>query len=152
MAYLIRKVETQDLLALVELCRKHAEYEQAEYDSATKQELLSSALFDTPPKLYCWVVEHNKQLVGYTSYTFDFSTWDAATFLYLDCLYLEPSCRGLGIGEEIMYRLKQVAQHNNCVNIQWQTPYFNTGAIKFYKRIGGVGKEKVRFLWNLSDV
>lgn len=149
MEYHIRAIQAEDLPALVELCHKHADYEQAVYSPINKEDLLGKALFAENPKLFCWVVESNKQLVGYTSYTFDYSTWDAGMFLYLDCLYLEPECRGLGIGEEIMQKLKTVAQQNNCVNMQWQTPGFNTNAIRFYERMGGVGKNKVRFVWNL---
>lgn len=149
MEYKIRAVQAQDLPILVELCRKHAEYEQAIYDSINKEKLLAEALFTESPKLFCQVVESNQQLVGYASYTFDYSTWDAGIFLYLDCLYLEPEYRGLGIGEEIMQKLKEIAQKNACINIQWQTPDFNTRAIRFYERVGGVGKNKVRFVRNL---
>ena len=149
MEYQIRAVQAQDLTALIDLCRKHARYEQASYDPTNKEQLLGETLFAGNPKLFCWVVESDKQLVGYASYTFDYSTWDAGTFLYLDCLYLEPECRGLGIGEEIMQKLKVIAQQNNCVNIQWQTPDFNIRAIQFYQQIGGVGNNKVRFAWDL---
>lgn len=149
MEYLIRAILPQDLTVLIDLCRKHAEYEQAIYETANKEQLLREALFTESPKLFCWVIESNKQLVGYASYTFDYSTWDAGTFLYLDCLYLEPQCRGLGIGEEIMQKIREVARQNNCINIQWQTPDFNTRAIKFYERMGGLGKSKVRFVWDL---
>ena len=149
MGHQIRPVQPEDLSVLVELCRKHAEYEQASFDPTNKEYLLAKELFAENPKLFCMVVESNQQLVGYASYTFDYSTWDAGMFLYLDCLYLETECRGLGIGEEIMQKLKEIAQQNNCVNIQWQTPDFNTRAIKFYERVGGIGNNKVRFTWEV---
>jgi len=53
------------------------------------------------------------------------------------------------IGEKIFDNLKEIAILNDCVNIQWQTPAFNERATKFYKRIGGTGKDKVRFFINL---
>ncbi|HEX9151964.1 MAG TPA: GNAT family N-acetyltransferase, partial [Flavobacterium sp.] len=94
---------------------------------------------------FCLVAEKNKTIVGYAAYTFDFSTWDAASFMYLDCLYLEENFRGFGIGEAILEQLKQIAADKKCINIQWHTPKFNERAIKFYNRIGGNGKDKVRF-------
>lgn len=145
MEYLIRPCEIKDLSALVRLCQNHAEYEQAAYYNAGKEELLGTALFAEDPKLFCMVIESNNQLAGYFSYTFDFSTWDAQNFLYLDCLYLEPAYRGFGIGEQAIEILKVVGKENKCVNIQWQTPIFNERGIKFYKRIGGNGNEKMRF-------
>lgn len=145
MEYIIRKCQEQDLPKVVELCRKHADYEKAPYNPTGKQENLKQAIFSDTPSVYCNVVEINGQIEGYFSYTFDFSTWDAQLFLYLDCLYLEPEYRGKRIGEKIFEELKSIAKKNNCVNIQWHTPDFNERAIKFYHRIGGTGKNKVRF-------
>ena len=150
MEYIIRKCEAKDLPALVELCGKHAAFEQADYTLIGKQELLRNAILADVPKLFCFVIESDSKLEGYFSYTFDYSTWDAQTFLYLDCLYLEPAFRGLRIGEIVFNNLKEIAKINNCINIQWQTPIFNNRAIKFYNRIGGIGKDKVRFFINIQ--
>ncbi|WP_316634893.1 GNAT family N-acetyltransferase [uncultured Flavobacterium sp.] len=149
MEYSIRNCEVSDLPKLVVLCQKHAEFEKADYSPEGKEDRLKKALFDKLPKLYCLVVATDNDIVGYVSYTFDYSTWDAATFIYMDCLFLEEETRGLGIGEILIEKLKQIGTEKNCVNIQWQTPEFNERAIKFYNRIGGKGKDKVRFTLNL---
>lgn len=145
MEFIIRNCNTSDLTKLVELSQKHAEYEKASYTSEGKEDKLKIALFAESPKLYCLIVEFNAVIIGYATYTFDYSTWDAADFMYLDCLYLEDTARGFGIGEAIIEKLKQIAVNKNCINILWQTPTFNTKAIKFYNRIGANGKDKVRF-------
>nr|WP_315151651.1 GNAT family N-acetyltransferase [uncultured Flavobacterium sp.] len=149
MNYLIRECLPNDIAAVVDLCQKHAAYEKASFDPIGKEEKLKNALFDKQPQLFCLVVEVKGVIVGYASYTFDFSTWDAAAFMYMDCLYLEEEARSFGIGEALIERLKQIAATKNCINIQWQTPEFNERAIKFYHRIGGKGKDKVRFSLNL---
>jgi ribosomal protein S18 acetylase RimI-like enzyme len=145
MEYIIRKCKENDLPTLIELCQKHADYEQATFDKTGKEVLLKRAIFSESQKLFCYVIESNDILAGYFSYTLDFSTWDAKNFLYLDCLYLEPEFRGLGIGEKAFEMLKEIAKENDSINIQWHTPVFNERAIKFYNRIGGTGKDKVRF-------
>lgn len=149
MKHLIRNCETSDLKMVVALCQKHAEYEQATFNPKGKENGLKNALFCEQPKLFCLVVEKNKTIVGYATYTFDFSTWDAANFMYLDCLYLEENIRGFGTGEAIIEQLKQIAADKNCINIQWHTPKFNERAIKFYSRIGGNKKDKLRFFLDL---
>ncbi|SNR80860.1 GNAT family N-acetyltransferase [Flavobacterium sp. ov086] len=149
MEYSIRNCEVSDLPKLVVLCQKHAEYEKAAYSPEGKEEGLKKALFDENPKLHSLVVATKETIVGYVSYTFDFSTWNAATFIYMDCLFLEEETRGLGIGEILIEKLKQIGTEKNCVNIQWQTPEFNERAIKFYNRIGGKGKDKIRFTLDL---
>jgi ribosomal protein S18 acetylase RimI-like enzyme len=149
MEYIIRECEEKDLPELVELCCKHSAFEQANYTSSGKETLLKNAIFSDKPNLFCSVIESNNKLQGYFSYTFDYSTWDAQTFLHLDCLYLEPAFRGLRIGEIVFDKLKKIAKLNDCINIQWQTPVFNDRAIKFYNRIGGTGKDKMRFFIEL---
>jgi ribosomal protein S18 acetylase RimI-like enzyme len=149
MDYIIRELEEKDLSNLVKLCQNHAEYEKANYSSINKEIQLKNAIFSQNPLLYCYVIYSGTELGGYFSYTFDFSTWDAQTFLYLDCLYLEPNFRGQKIGEQVFEKLKEIGKENNCVNIQWQTPTFNERAIKFYNKIGATGKDKRRFFIDL---
>lgn len=150
MEYSIRNCEIADLPKLVILCQKHAAFEKAAYSPEGKEEGLKKALFDSNPKLHCLVVAVKDTIVGYASYTFDYSTWDAANFLYMDCLFLEEEARSFGIGEILIHKLKEIGTQNNCVNLQWQTPQFNERAIKFYNRIGAKGKDKVRFTLDLN--
>jgi ribosomal protein S18 acetylase RimI-like enzyme len=149
MEYSIRNCEITDLPKLVILCQKHAEFEKADYSPEEKEEGLKKALFDEQPKLYCLVVATKETIVGYISYTFDFSTWDASNFIYMDCLFLEEEARSFGIGELLIDKLKQIGIEKNCINLQWQTPQLNERAIKFYNRIGAKGKDKVRFTLDL---
>ncbi len=149
MEYLIRKCEIADLPKLVILCQKHADFEKDDYSPEGKEEGLKKALFSENPKLHCLVVAVKNTIVGYVSYTFDFSTWNTAEFLYMDCLFLEEEARSFGIGEVLIDKLKEIGIENNCVNIQWQTPQFNERAIKFYNRMGAKGKDKVRFTLTL---
>ena len=147
--YVIRWCTRADLPSIIGLCAEHAAFERASYDPTGKLVKLERAIFADPPRLYCRVVEVDSEVIGYATYTFDFSTWDASVFLYLDCLYLKSKFRGEGIGEEIMRTIITIAQESTCVNVQWQTPEFNVRAMKFYRRIGGVGQRKMRFLIGL---
>ena len=108
MEYSIKNCEPQDLPKLVILCQKHAEFEKADFSPEGKEEGLKEALFGDNPKLYCLVVATDKDIVGYVSYTFDYSTWDAATFMYMDCLFLEEEARSFGIGEVLIEKLRPV--------------------------------------------
>ena len=78
-----------------------------------------------------------------------FSTWDAAFYMYLDCLFLGENIRGNGIGKKLIERIKVEAKKNNCNTIQWQTPQSNVQAIRFYRSIGAVSKSKKRFFLTL---
>lgn len=144
--YVIRPVQKHELAELLPLLQEHAAYEQCSFSPEGKLERLSAAIFQQPAKLFCEVVAIEKKLIGFVSYTFDYSTWDAGEFMYMDCLFLRENARGLGIGNAIMHKLQQIASNRGCINIQWQTPDFNQPAIRFYNRLGASQKTKARFI------
>jgi len=143
--YKIRKAEPKDILKLVELSADHAAYEKATYRSLGKAPLLEHHLFSEQPSFYCLVAEINGEVVGYTAYMKQFSMWDCASYIYMDCLYLDEDARGFGLGEKLVLQIKEHAKELGCTLLQWQTPSFNTRAIKFYKRLGASSKSKERF-------
>lgn len=145
----IRFVENHDIESLVQLCQLHAIYEKSDFKPLGKAEELTRHLFSENPPLYCLVVEMENEIIGYATYMKQFSTWDAGFYVYMDCLFLTEKSRGLGIGERLINRIKQEAEKLDCNLIQWQTPEFNTRAMKFYDRIGGVSKTKERYFLNL---
>ena len=143
--YLIREIRENDLDELMLLISEHTAYENADFISDGKKERLKTELFETGCQLQCWVVEIDQVVQGFCSFTFDYSTWDAAYFIYMDCLYIRSQFRGLGIGSAVLGKLKKLANEKWCVNVQWHTPDFNAPAIKFYKKNGALSKNKVRF-------
>lgn len=141
----IRDVIPADLDDLVQLCAEHAEYERAPYDHAGKKEGLAAALFSLHPPLFCLIAEDsNQHILGYAAFMPEYSTWDAAYYLHMDCLYLRPHARGRGIGRRLMAEIARRAPGLGCTQIQWQTPSFNERAIVFYNRLGATSRSKIR--------
>ena len=147
----IRFALPKDIPRILELCQAHAAYEQSTYSLEGKVQQLSDALFHYPPAAYCLLLEIDQQIVGYATFMKQFSTWDAAFYLYLDCLYFEPEARGKGLGKLVMDTIWAFAKAENCFQIQWQTPDFNESAIGFYKKIGATAKSKERFFWLVDN-
>jgi ribosomal protein S18 acetylase RimI-like enzyme len=58
---------------------------------------------------------------------------------------LKDYSRWQGLGEQLIREVAKLAIEKNCVNVQWQTPDWNLGAMNFYKRLGATSKNKVRF-------
>ncbi|TWJ03279.1 L-amino acid N-acyltransferase YncA [Mucilaginibacter frigoritolerans] len=149
--YLIREIQENDLDELMLLIEEHTAYEQAVYNGVGKKERLQKELFRENSQLKCWVIEIDNKVNGFCSFTYDYSTWDAAFFIYMDCLYIRSSFRGIGIGSVILARLKVLAAEKQYVNVQWQTPDFNAPAIAFYKKNGALSKDKVRFTLSVDS-
>ncbi|NDJ58215.1 GNAT family N-acetyltransferase [Enterobacteriaceae bacterium 4M9] len=148
----IRPVRPDELVQLVALCAEHAEYEKLCYHANGQQQRLQTALFSQPARLFSWVVaDDNGVLRGYVAATIDYSTWSAAPFVYMDCLYLTASLRGHGIGQQLMKTLIDFAEQNECSEIQWQTPPDNQLGIGFYQHIGANRLPKARFTLNRTS-
>lgn len=145
----IRFAKKQDVKQIVKLCELHATYEKATFDTFNKEESLIKHLFDSSNNIKCLVVENNNQIVGYSTFTKQFSTWDANYYIYLDCLFFNEEVRGKGLGTKLMVKIKEYAKSENCKIIQWQTPDFNEKAITFYRKLGAKSKTKERFYWNI---
>ena len=100
--------------------------------------------------VHCLVIERGHQIVGYATFMKQFSTWDAAWYMYLDCLFLKKEIRGNGWGLKMMEKIKTYAKQEKCSSIQWQTPSFNASGIVFYSKIGAISKTKESFFWNIT--
>jgi GNAT superfamily N-acetyltransferase len=143
----VRRAERSDLPRVAELAAQHAEYERAAPPVPDLAKRLSALLFDTPaPRLCCLVAEApDGEVVGYATCAPELSTWEGREYLYLDCLFLAPGHRGLGLGALLMEAVAERARGLGLPEVQWQTPAWNDGAIRFYARLGALGTDKRRF-------
>ena len=141
----IRYALNEDVEQLIELCKQHAAFENAEYDPVHKSELLEKSLFSKNAVLKCIVAEFKDNLIGYSTFMKQYSTWDASYYVYMDCLFLNSNARNRGIGRELMDEIRLYAISEECQLIEWQTPKDNLNAIRFYHRLGAVSKGKERF-------
>jgi ribosomal protein S18 acetylase RimI-like enzyme len=148
MNYKIRRATPVDIDEIINLCEEHAVFEGTTYWKNGKAERLSEFLFNDNPRLQCLIAENGDGIVGYATYSFEISTWDAGYFTHMDCLYLRSSARGIGIGEALVKEIAKQTRANGLCQLQWQTPISNERAIKFYYRLGANSKEKLRFYIN----
>lgn len=148
---MIRFATKEDIDEILTLCKEHAEFEESHYTAEGKKEALLKALFSDSPLLYCLVAEHEGKIYGYATFMKQFSTWDAAHYVYLDCLYLREEARGLRTGEKLMEEIKKESLKLGCELMQWQTPDFNTRALKFYNRMEAYSKTKERFFLRIEN-
>lgn len=146
----VRPARAADAPALAPLCAAHAAYERIPYAPEGHAQRLADAL--DAGRLRAWLGLLRGNAVGYASATLDFSTLTGAPFLHLDCLYLEPTARGLGLGGELLTAVAGCARALGCDQLQWQTPVWNADAIRFYDRLGAIRQEKYRYTMALKHL
>ncbi|MFE6338723.1 GNAT family N-acetyltransferase [Streptomyces sp. NPDC057798] len=145
----VRPARPTDLPAVAGLAAEHAAYERALPPPADLARRLETLLFGQaqPPRLSVFVAElgDGDNIVGYASCAPEVSTWDGDEYLLMDCLFLRSGHRGLGIGPMLMAAVAADARARGLGRIQWQTPAWNTDAIRFYDRLGARATEKLRY-------
>jgi GNAT superfamily N-acetyltransferase len=146
----IRPGEEADLPELAELIREHAHYENAAEVRADLQTALQLWLFAPHPRTHVLVAVRGEELIGYASWSLEASTWHASEYAHLDCLYLRDTTRGHGIGRALMDAVATDAHTAGASEMQWQTPDWNTGAIRFYRRTGAREAPKIRYALPLT--
>ncbi|MFE0098762.1 GNAT family N-acetyltransferase [Streptomyces sp. NPDC059009] len=147
----MRRARAGDLRDVALLASEHAAYENASPPPADLAERLEALLFGVrEPRLRCFVAELSDEsgggeIVGYATCAPEISTWDGAEYLHMDCLFLREGCRGLKVGERLVQAVVDEARELGLAQVQWQTPPWNTGAIRFYDRLGARAKGKLRY-------
>jgi len=150
--YSIRAARREDLPEIVRLCAEHAQYEQARFEPEGKAERLAQFFFGERPRAHCLVLENGDgHLAGYATFSLEFSTWDADQYFHVDCLYIREEARNRGVGWIFGKRIAEEMVKHGAPTIQFQTPTFNTIAIRIYQAMGATRKDKARFYATRDD-
>lgn len=145
----IRLAESSDLDAVISLCIAHADFERAGLNPRGLDERLLQAIEGSDPRLVIFLAEIDRKPAGYASATREFSTWGATEYLHMDCLFVEESMRGRQIGGKLFTAIVDYAKGFGIEEVQWQTPNWNSHAIRFYRALGASHKTKERFTFNV---
>ncbi|MCX5302635.1 GNAT family N-acetyltransferase [Streptomyces sp. NBC_00160] len=149
----IRRARVGDLPRLVELVHEHVAYEKSAPRPPDLAERLGPRLFAEDARL--WVLlacAPDGTVVGYAACSAEFSFWDARHYLHMDGLYLAEEARGHGLGAALMDGVRELARERGLGEVQWQTPDWNEGAIRFYDRLGAAGRPKRRYALAVEPV
>lgn len=84
--------------------------------------------------------------IGFALYYFVYSTFACRPILFIEDLFVLPDQRGKGAGKALMSALARIAMQKKCDQIAWNVLYWNTRAIKFYRRLGA----RVEKTWRLA--
>jgi GNAT superfamily N-acetyltransferase len=98
--------------------------------------MLHEALFGARHACDALVAERNGRAVGFALYFTTFSTFLCKPGLYLEDLFVEPECRGLGIGKGLLVRLAAIAAERDCGRFEWRVLDWNEPSIRFYESLG----------------
>lgn len=146
-SYEIRRAELADALQLHALIKEHAAFERGQAN--LRVEDLATLLAGNSPPAEVIVAATKSDVLGYASFTFDFSLWRGHKWAHLDCLFVREHVRGQAVGAALLARVREIASNSGVDRLEGQTPEWNAGGIAFYKREGAEIIAKARFQFSL---
>ena len=132
----LRPAQPRDVPAIVGLITELAEFEHLAHLLQITPETLSPHLFGERPVVESVVAETDGRIVGFALFFTNFSTFLAKPGLYLEDLYVQPACRGQGIGKALLSHLGALANARNYGRFEWSVLDWNENAIRFYEKMG----------------
>ncbi|KAG8038619.1 hypothetical protein G9C98_007326 [Cotesia typhae] len=130
----IRKLQREDCVALRNLIKELADFEEMPDGPKLDAEDLEKNGFGEQPLFHSFVAEIENQIVGYAIYYYTFSTWRGKS-MFLDELYVKPSHRKMHIGSLLFDAVAKKASENSCCRLDFIVLDWNPAA-EFYKRRG----------------
>lgn len=146
----ISRADCSDIDNIIVLMQEHALFEEAELFTQNLDNKLANSLQGTPARLAVFLARTFNNNVGYCALTREFSSWRGEEYMHMDCLYIQATMRGNGIGALLMDAAKEFTNAQGITELQWQTPKWNEKAIKFYQKMGAHGLTKQRFTYNVG--
>ena len=134
--YQLRPAEPRDVPAIAGLIAELAEFEQLSHLLRLTPETLAPHLFGERPVVEAVVTESGGQVVAFALFFTNFSTFLAQPGLYLEDLYVQPACRGAGIGKALLSHLGALAATRGYGRFEWSVLDWNENAIRFYEKMG----------------
>ena len=138
----LRAARPADVPAIAGLVAELAEFEHLSHLLQLTPETLAPHLFGARPVVEAVVAElgpgmaDSGRLVAYALFFTNFSTFLAKPGLYLEDLYVQPACRGAGIGRALLAHLGALAVARDYGRFEWSVLDWNENAIRFYQGMG----------------
>jgi GNAT superfamily N-acetyltransferase len=134
--FLIRPAQPADVAHIHAMIVELAVFEKLEHMVVATEVLLHEGLFGARPACEALVGEENGEVVCFSLFFHNFSTFLTKKGLYLEDLYVRQAHRGKGFGRQMLVKLAQLAVERNCGRFEWSVLDWNQPAIDFYKAMG----------------
>jgi GNAT superfamily N-acetyltransferase len=132
----IRPISPNDGKAFLSLMAALADYEKLPRPSPAARRRLLRDCTGPKRKFETLLAFSGGRPVGYAVFFETYSTFLAKPTLYLEDLFVLPESRGLGIGLRLFRACLAEAKRRGCGRMEWTVLDWNTGAARFYEKLG----------------
>ncbi|MFK4065781.1 GNAT family N-acetyltransferase [Streptomyces sp. NPDC029674] len=141
---MIRTATPADIPVIHALVRDLAAYEKAPDEARATEEQLREALFGERPAAFAHIAEDDTsgEVVGFSVWFLNFSTWRGVHGIYLEDLYVRPEARGGGHGKALLTELARICVERGYERLEWSVLDWNEPSINFYKSLGALPQDE----------
>jgi GNAT superfamily N-acetyltransferase len=132
----LRRAVRADVPEILRLIRALADYEKLSGEVVATEAGLADSLFGARPAAEVLLAEEDGRAVGFALFFQNYSTFLAKPGIYLEDLFVEPACRGRGIGKALLKAVARLAVERGCGRFEWAVLDWNAPAIGFYESLG----------------
>ncbi len=116
----IREATKNDIGTLYNLILGIAKYHNQEKSVITNSKEMLGSGFGDNLKFGALLAEINGEIVGYLSYTWNYSIWNGCEYMNLDDLYVTSEYRGQKVGLHLMRHAQDFCINKEINPIRWE--------------------------------
>ncbi len=131
----IRFAGPEDVSTILSFIMRLAEFENLSHEVMATEEILKDSLF-IKNQAEVIIGELKGEPVAFALFFHNFSTFLGKANLYLEDLFVDDSCRGMGLGKVMFSCLAKIAVERGCERLDWWCLDWNEGSIAFYLSMG----------------
>ncbi|MFM8700068.1 MAG: N-acetyltransferase family protein [Hyphomicrobiales bacterium] len=132
----IRSAMPSDTRVIYALIRELAVYERLLDEVDATESQIGSALFGPVPRAFCELAEWEGEVVGFSLWFYNFSTFRGRHGIYLEDVFVRPDFRGRGLGKALIVSLARRCVAEDLARFEWSVLDWNAPSIAFYKALG----------------
>ena len=133
----VRFARPDDSGIISKLIHALAEYERQPGDCHATADKVREQLFERErPVPECIMAEIDGEPIGFALFLHNFSTWECASGLYLEDIFVRPEHRGNGAGKALLVKLAAIAAERGCRRLELSVLDWNEPSIGLYRAYG----------------
>lgn len=132
---IIRKGQEKDMVAVLDLIRELAAFENEPDAVVVTVDELTRDGFGNSPLFQTFVAEVDGVIIGMALFYYRYSTWKGKT-IHLEDLIVKEERRGTGAGSALYKAVLKLAKDEGVRRVEWVVLNWNKHAIEFYERSG----------------
>ncbi len=98
--------------------------------------------FGEQPSFQGLIAEQAGKSVGLSLFFYHFSSWQGKLGVYIQDLYVNPTCRGTGLGRQLIIETVRCAKQRGADHLRLSVDSGNKNAQQFYRHLGMTWREQ----------